>query len=530
MKNPQLGISLILAAILAIAACAFGQTPAIRKIDFIRLNVFDKNLQNSNNFIYRLGNKFHAVTKERIIRQEMLLRPGQNYDSSSFAQSLRNIRALDFIGEVKTQLNEVPGDSLDIIITTEDLWTTVAGISSESGGGNYKIMAYCDEKNIAGLGVGLETSLQFAQDKDNGFSINAYDNRILGTRNIASCFISRFKFSRQFDILLTRPFYRPQTRWSFAISAQFNRYRQRLFSSGQEYFRYKKNFDFLQLKQTRAFGIYKRIEPYLYYTYQHDYYGIENPASPYNNIIPADKTFSGPGLGVSLTTINYDTARYLDEFGTTEDFNYHYLLDFHSARSAKFMGGDKGSLSYGMRAAFLQNPIPALTIGFSNAYIGHETKTGRFLSQNQLEAACYVKMAKYHLLAGHIFTSYVWNHESDYQLVLGGGNGLRGYPDRYYSGTKMLLLNGEYRVFSPWTILTVGLGGAAFFDAGYVWGDRQMMRLGDLKKDIGIGLRFGLTKSSTARTIRIDLARGLDRKVTYLSMGTSSVFDLSPFK
>jgi len=56
------------------------------------------------------------------------------------------------------------------------------------------------------------------------------------------------------------------------------------------------------------------------------------------------------------------------------------------------------------------------------------------------------------------------------------------------------------------------------------------MRLKDFKKDIGLGLRLGLTKSSTARVVRIDLARGLDRKVTYLSMGTSNVFDLDTFK
>jgi outer membrane protein assembly factor BamA len=530
MKNHGLHKLLILILIFSIEAFAYGQQPKIRKIEIIRLNVFDKNLQTSNNFVYRLGNKFHAITNDRIIRQEMLLKPGQAYDSLVFAQSLRNIRALEFIGEVKTAVNPITRDSVDLSIITEDLWTTVAGLSSESGGGNIKIAAYCDEKNIAGLGIGLETTIQYSEDKDNGFSIKTYDNRFLGTRDIASVFLSRFKFSRQFDLSLVRPFYRPQTRYSFAIAAQFDRYRQRLFSSGVEYFRYKKNYDFFQIKQIRAFGIYKRIEPYVYYTYQQDSYRIEIPGNPFNAIIPDNKTFSGPGLGVSLTTIHYDTARYLDEFGTLEDYNYHYLLDFHNAWSAKFWGGDKGSLNYGIKAALLQNPFSALTIGIANIYSGLENNSGRYLSQNQLEAACYLKIARYHLLAGHLSSSYAWKHERDYQLVLGGGNGLRGYPNRYYSGTKMVLLNCEYRVFSPVTIMTVGLGGAAFFDAGYVWNDRQSIDMADLKKDIGVGLRFGLTKSSTARTIRIDCAWGLDRKVTYLSMGTSNVFDLTPFK
>ncbi len=529
MKIWRFYIFLAISTVLSIAAIVQAQ-PTIRKIDIVRLNVFDRDLQTQSNFIFRLGNKFHAVTRDRIIRQEMLTKPGLPFDSSAFALSMRNIRALEFIGEVKTDITPVSGDSVDIIITTEDLWTTIAGLSSETGGGNVKISAYCDEKNIAGLGIGLETTVQYSEDKDNGFSIKAYDNRFLGTRDIANVFISDFKFSRQYDFSLVRPFYTPQTRWSFAIAAQFDRYRQRLFYSGVEFFRYKKNFDFLQVKQSRAFGDYKRIEPYIFFTFQHDYYGIEIPGSPYNVVIPEDKTFAGPGIGFRLTTIHYDTARYIDEFGTLEDFNFRYLLDFYNARSVKFLGGDKGSFSYGVRAALLRRPFSGLIFGLANVYSGMENNSGQYLSQNQVEAAGYLKLARYHLLAGRLLSSYAWKHERDYQVVLGGTNGLRGYPNRYYSGTKMFLLNAEYRVFLPLTILTVGLGGATFFDAGYVWNDGQKMKSGDLKRDIGIGLRFGLTKSSTARTIRIDCAWGLDRKVTYLSMGTSNVFDLTPFK
>jgi outer membrane translocation and assembly module TamA len=129
----------------------------------------------------------------------------------------------------------------------------------------------------------------------------------------------------------------------------------------------------------------------------------------------------------------------------------------------------------------------------SSIFIAFGKRLRRIFFQNQFETAFYLKLARYHLFASRLYSSYAWKHERDYQVVLGGTNGLRGYPDRYYSGTKMLLLNVEYRVFSPLTIMTVGVGGAAFFDAGYVWSDRQNMKLRDLKKDIGVGLRFGLT-------------------------------------
>jgi hypothetical protein len=62
-------------SILLLLAATSAAQPIIRKIDIIRLNVFDNNLKAKSNVIYRLGNKFHAVTRERIIRQEMLIEP-----------------------------------------------------------------------------------------------------------------------------------------------------------------------------------------------------------------------------------------------------------------------------------------------------------------------------------------------------------------------------------------------------------------------------------------------------------------------
>jgi len=506
------------------------EQPYIRRIEITRQNVFDKDLENRNNLVFRIANKLHRVTRERIIRQEVLLEPGQKFDQSAFEQSIRNIRALAFIGDVNIQIDTVTADSIDIELTTEDLWTTIVGLSSESGGGKYKISLYGDEKNIAGLGIGIETTLQYASDKDNGISIQAYDSRFLGSRNMADLNFGWSKFSRILDLTITRPFYTSITRWSFALVGQFERYRQRLFNQGNEYFRYKRNLDHVELKGIRAFGVYRRFEPYVQYIYQHDYYGVELAENPYNSIIPANKTFSGPGLGADMTTVAYDTAFYLDQFGAVEDLTYRYMVDINGAWSGKFWGGDRGGLIFGLKAMIFQNPIPNVYAGIISTYSSYQRNSKRVKTINEAEAVVYFKLSRRHILAANLFSSYAWRNEDDYQITLGGRNGLRGYPDRYYSGIKTALFNGEYRFFTPLQIFTVALGGAAFFDAGYAWAANQPMRLKDFKKDIGLGLRLGLTKSSTARVVRIDLARGLDRKVTYLSMGTSNVFDLDTFK
>jgi hemolysin activation/secretion protein len=59
----------------------------------------------------------------------------------------------------------------------------------------------------------------------------------------------------------------------------------------------------------------------------------------------------------------------------------------------------------------------------------------------------------------------------DNQLLLGGDNGLRGYPLRYQGGDAVALLTLEQRYFSDWYVLRrFRVGGAVFFDAGRTWG------------------------------------------------------------
>src|SRR4029453_7544016 len=57
------------------------------------------------------------------------------------------------------------------------------------------------------------------------------------------------------------------------------------------------------------------------------------------------------------------------------------------------------------------------------------------------------------------------------QLLLGGDNGLRGYPLRYQAGDALALFTLEQRFYTDWQPLKlVNVGAAVFFDAGRAWG------------------------------------------------------------
>ncbi|MGH8269311.1 MAG: hypothetical protein ACRES1_04545, partial [Steroidobacteraceae bacterium] len=98
------------------------------------------------------------------------------------------------------------------------------------------------------------------------------------------------------------------------------------------------------------------------------------------------------------------------------------------------------------------------------------------------------------------------------QTLLGGDNGLRGYPLRYQDGTSRALLSFEERYFSDWYPFRLfRVGAAVFFDMGRTWGQAPLGQpsLGMLK-DAGFGLRFGNARTGLGNVIHVDLAFPFD--------------------
>ena len=102
--------------------------------------------------------------------------------------------------------------------------------------------------------------------------------------------------------------------------------------------------------------------------------------------------------------------------------------------------------------------------------------------------------------------------DADQQLLLGGEEGLRGYPLRYQAGTSRALLTLEERYYTDWYPFRLfHVAGAAFFDMGRTWGTDVTGATSDgLLKDVGIGLRLGSSRSAFGNVIHIDLAFPLD--------------------
>ena len=99
------------------------------------------------------------------------------------------------------------------------------------------------------------------------------------------------------------------------------------------------------------------------------------------------------------------------------------------------------------------------------------------------------------------------------QLLLGGDNGLRGYPLRYQSGENRVLLTVEQRYYTDWYLFRLArVGGAAFYDVGRAWGGtNQNAENGGWLSDVGVGLRLSFDRAAFGSVLHLDLAVPLDR-------------------
>ena len=98
--------------------------------------------------------------------------------------------------------------------------------------------------------------------------------------------------------------------------------------------------------------------------------------------------------------------------------------------------------------------------------------------------------------------------DPELQLLLGGDNGLRGFPLRYESGTSRALFTVEQRVFTDWYPFRLArVGAAVFADVGRTWGSGVVGNSDPgLLRDVGFGFRLGNTRSGLGNVLHIDFA------------------------
>ena len=238
----------------------------------------------------------------------------------------------------------------------------------------------------------------------------------------------------------------------------------------------------------------------------------ELPDETLTGPLPEDRTLVYPWIGIEWVQDAYQERKNQDQILRTEDVLVGIKAGLRVGYASESFGSDRDAW---VLKGFLQD---GFDLGRGQSLFGSMTLDGRIEDGSiangilSAEARYYAHTSKRTKFFGSVSGTTTEALDAENQLLLGGDNGLRGYPLRYQAGTSSALLTLEERYYTNWYPFHLfRVAAAAFFDMGRTWGtDVTGAESLGLLKDVGIGLRFGSSRSAFGNVIHVDLAFPLD--------------------
>lgn len=494
----------------------------IRNILIERHDVFPE-ITGRPRFIYNWANSLHIVTKEGVIRRELLFKTGDVYDSEILEESERKLRSLAYFGEVQIAVQNEDEDFVDVSVVTQDQWSTLLSYVFSQGGGRTTFGGSIEEFNLLGFGKRIFTEVRHESAEGTTFTLRYTDPQLLSSRWTTEASFVTGPFVKDYSAQVIRPFFSLDTEWAGGVAGNVRDETIRLFDDGEEVSRLRLESEAMRVTVARAFGSRfhkKRLQ--LSYRFQNrDFTALGNLTT---TPVPNDELIHGLTVGASIENLSFVKEKRIDRFLKTEDVTLGTITTLSLGRTGLPIA--RGVKRFELRATsrharqIAQRNYMIFIVGFQTLF-EKDTITSVRLQY-------YNKEFQHQTWALNFELDFGKNLEESRQFLLGGDSGLRGFRAREFTGDKRLLINLEDRIFTPLNILTVALGGVVFLDAGHVWRATESFDLRDLNLSVGFGLRLGYTKSPNSRVGRIDFAWPLNRGGGFgVSVGVDQQFSIN---
>jgi len=469
----------------------------IRNIDIVTLDPFGYSPIDTTvakqNFLYKTGNKLHIKTQILAIRNLLLIRKNEPFNSLLVKESERLIRSQKYVHEVSFYVAFAGGksDSVDIFIRELDRWSIIPyGSISPSG-----IHADLTDKNF--LGTGHEFQNVFTRNITSG--INAFNTNYF-IPNIRNTYIST-KLQNSFDgygnfrrsLTVDRPFFSPFAKWAAGASFASQRKTDSLNYIGPVIAPLKLRFGTQDYWAGKALQIFKGNTEeerttnliftlrYLRIRYFDKPIELNDPLHFYSN-----EDFYLTGIGIS--TRKYVQDRYIYNYGVIEDVPVGKVLGLTGGYQVK---NNTGRFYLGMRFSF----------GNYNqwGYLSSNFEYGTFFNNSHSEQGVFSAGINYFTGLFEIgkwkFRQFVkpqliigMNQFTYDSLTLNDGYGLDGFKSPSLSGTNRLLLNLQTQLYSPWNIIGFHLGPFFTYSLGMLGAEGTGFKNSKVYSLIGVGV------------------------------------------
>jgi outer membrane protein assembly factor BamA len=517
----RLAAGLAFAAAIAASGNALAQMPSaaeleqrgatIRDIAITVDNVFDTSNPDEDKKLYHWANRVHVRTRPNVIEDVLLFEAGERFDARVVDESARTLRARDFLADatITPARYDAATNSVDLDVHVRDSWTLAPDLKFSRSGGENEVGAGLSDSNL--FGTGKELTVSYTEDVDRDRSFLAYDDaNVYGTRVRLGATLANASDGHRRAFAAERPFFALDSRWSVGGSVSNDRHVQSVYDLGETLEKFRHDQRSLTLSGGWSHGLVdRRSRRWLFGVTSERHRFLPAEGEPAPTVLPEGRELVYPWIGWQLVEDDFRAMSELNDMGRTEDVALGLNMLFTLGRARERFGSDRDAWLFGASVHHGWEPGgDGRLLLFDSGVSTRREEAGYRNTIAFADARYYHRNLENHLFSAQLRGVTTHRLDAEEQVLIGGDNGLRGYPLRYQAGAHSLLLTLEQRFYTdwyPWRLLRVGW--AVFMDAGRVRGEdvRGTTQHGALY-DVGLGLRLSSPRSSGRSIVHIDLA------------------------
>jgi outer membrane protein assembly factor BamA len=489
------------------------------RIGYIRIDerpLFDVEHHDQNTSLSRTANRLHVATREATIVDQLLFRSGDPYRASLLEESARILRDTRYLRDALIRPVAYHDGLVDVEVTTQDVWTLNPGFAFGRKGGQNTGGIEVEDLNF--LGMGTQLGVGFTRGVDRDSKTIYYRDRNLGSSwwDLATRY-SDNSDGRLAEFGLAHPFYALETRWAAGVALSDDQRTDSRYDLGDIVDQYQAHEKLASIYWGRSAGLVDGWARRYSVGLSYDDVTFEDvPGADAARLLPDDRHLVYPWFSVEWVQDEFRTGRNRDQIEKTEDYSLGWHARAQLGYASAALGSDRdaylvsGGISKGLALAGRQS------VFFDFDTAGRVEDAGLRGAKSALGTRYYFRQSPRRLFFMELSAEQGHDLDADQQILLGGDNGLRGYPLRYQAGEGRWLFTAEQRFFTHWYPFQLfNVGAAVFYDMGATWGrDPLGSPSRGLLRDFGFGLRLGNSRSALGNVLHIDVAFPLDGDAT----------------
>ena len=489
---------------------ALGAT--VGEIRIVRENIFDPADPREDNWLFRLANRLHIRTRHHVIARQLLFRTGDRYDRRLLDESARILRSNGYLYDAWIRPVGFRDGRVDIEVRTRDVWTLLPGFSFSRKGGKNTTSIDFQETNLLGLGSEIGVARTEGPERTSD-SLRYSDPHLLGTWIRTDLLLANTSDGKERHFLLERPFHALDARWAAGIRFTEEERIDSLTGIVPVARRFRMTTKFFQLFAGWSRGLqHGRTWRFFVGGVRDESRFSAPPEGTGGAPVPADRVLAYPFAGLELVEDEFEEAKNRDQIERTEDFPLGTRLRATLGRASPRFGSDRTAWPFTASFGKGEHLGERWTVTFDGSVYGRIENGEARDTSLWAGARVYRRLSRRWLFFASLSGTRLIDPDGDHQLLLGGDNGLRGYPRNYQAGDRSFLFTAEQRYYAEWYPFRLfRVGGAIFFDAGRAWGgDVSGIPDPGILRDAGFGLRIGNARSGLGNVTHVDLAFPFD--------------------